>query len=61
MLDFFSPKFLSKAHSLIYHERLEQIAHIRSFVMSDLHERFTHGYSFVLSDLSDSLTVAHLS
>ena len=34
------------AHSLIYHERLEKIA---------------HGRSFVLSNLSDSLTVTHLS
>ena len=34
------------AHSLIYHERPEKIA---------------HGRSFVLSNLSDSLTVTHLS
>ena len=33
-------------HSLIYHERPEQIA---------------HGCSFIISDLSNSLTVAHLS
>ena len=46
MLDFFSPKCFCKAHSLIYHERPEQIAHIRSFVMRDL---------------SDSLMATHLS
>ena len=57
---------------LIYHERPEQIAHGRSFDMSDRAirsgslfwyeqpERFAHSHSFVLSDLRKLLTVAHL-
>ena len=44
ILDFLAKNFLQIAHSLIFSERPEQIA---------------HGHSFVLSDLSDSLTVAH--
>ena len=46
ILDFFLQKLVEGiAHSLIYHERPEQIP---------------QGRSFVLSDLSKLLTVAHL-
>ena len=67
------PKFFERiALSLIYSEQPEQIAHGRSFVLSDLRDSLTvahflwatwviaHYRSFVLSNLSKSITVAHL-
>ena len=58
-----SVKFFEQiAHSLIYHERPERIAHSCSMLIcQERPERFAHGCSFDMSELSDSLTVAHLS